>query len=175
MCFVDLEKAYDQVPRELLWEVLREYRVRGSLLRAIQSLYSQSESCVRVLGSKSDPFPVRVGLRQGCALSPILFVIYMDRISRRSHGGGGLQFGGLRIAPLLFADDVVLMASSVCDLQHSLDRFTTECEAAGMRISTSKSEAMVLSRKPIDCPLQVGNESLPQVKEFKYLWGLVFE
>ena len=77
MCFVDLEKAYDRVPRELLWEVLQEYGVRGSLLRAIQSLYYQSESCVRVLGSKSDPFPVRVGLRQGCALSPILFVIFM--------------------------------------------------------------------------------------------------
>ncbi|KAK5902677.1 hypothetical protein CesoFtcFv8_007911 [Champsocephalus esox] len=55
MCFVDLEKAYDRVPRELLWEVLREYGVRGSLFRAIQSLYSQSKSCVRVLGSKSDP------------------------------------------------------------------------------------------------------------------------
>ncbi|KAK5873269.1 hypothetical protein PBY51_018325 [Eleginops maclovinus] len=173
MCFVDLEKAYDRVPREILWEVLREYGVRGSLLRGIQSLYSQSESCVRVLGSTSDRFPVRVGLRQGCALSPILFVIFMDRISRRSRGGRGLQFGGLRIAPLLFADDVVPMASSVCDLQHSLDRFVAECEAAGMRISTSKSEAMVLSREPMDCPLQVGNEALPHVKEFKYL-GVLF-
>ena len=63
----------------------------------------------------------------------------------------GLQFGGLQIALLLFADDVVLMASSVCDLQHSLDRFAAECEAAGMRISTSKSEAMVLSRKQVYC------------------------
>ena len=173
MCFVDLEKAYDRVPREILWEVLREYGVRGSLLRAIQSLYDQSESCVRVLGSKSDSFQVRVGLRQGCALSPILFVIFMDRISRRSRGGEGLQFGGLGISSLLFADDVVLMASSACDLQHSLDRFAAECEAVGMRISTSKSEAMVLSRKPMECLLQVGNESLPQVKEFKYL-GVLF-
>ena len=40
MCFVDLEKAYDWVPWEILWEVLQEYRVRGSLLRAIQSLYT---------------------------------------------------------------------------------------------------------------------------------------
>ena len=145
------------VPREILWEVLWEYRVRGSLLSAIRSLYTQSESCVQVLGSKSNSFPVGVGLRQGCALSPILFVIFMDRISRRSRGGEGLQFGGLRIASLLFADDVVLMAPSACDLQHSLDRFTAECEAAGMRISTSKSEAMVLSRKPMDCLLRVGN------------------
>ena len=93
----------------------------------------------------------------------------MDRISRRSCGGEGLQFGGLRISSLLFADDVVLMASSACDLQHSLDRMAAECEAAGMRISTSKSEAMTLSRKPMDCLLRVGNESLAQVKEFKYL------
>uniref|UniRef100_A0AAQ4PNU2 Reverse transcriptase domain-containing protein n=1 Tax=Gasterosteus aculeatus aculeatus TaxID=481459 RepID=A0AAQ4PNU2_GASAC len=173
MCFHDLEKAYDRVPREKLWEVLREYGVRGSLLGAIRSLYAQSESCVRVLGSKSKAFPVGVGLRQGCALSPILFVVFMDRISRCSRGEEGLQFGGLRISSLLFADDVVLMASSVCDLQLSLERFAVECEAVGMRISTSKSEAMVLSRKPMDCLLQVGNVSLPQVKKFKYL-GVLF-
>ena len=173
MCFVDLEKAYDRVPRGVLWGVLWEYGVRGVLLRAIQSLYTQSESCFRVLGHKSVSFPVGVGLRQGCALSPILFVIFMDRISRRSRGEVGLQFGELRTASLLFADDVVLMASSACDLQHSLDRFASECEAAGMRVSTSKSEAMVLSRKPVDCQLQVLGEPLPQVKEFKYL-GVLF-
>ena len=93
MCFVDLENVYDRVPRDVLW--VREYEVRGSLLRAIQSLYSQSESCVRILGRKTDSFPVGVGLRQGCALSPILFVVYMDRISRRSRGAEGLQVGDL--------------------------------------------------------------------------------
>ena len=92
----------------------------------------------------------------------------MDRISRCSRGGEGLQFGGLRISSLLFADDVV-MASSACEIQHSLDRQAAECEAAGMRISTAKFEAMTLSRKPLDCLLRVGSESLAQVKEFKYL------
>ncbi|KAI3372636.1 hypothetical protein L3Q82_023109 [Scortum barcoo] len=47
------------------------------------------------------------------------------------------------------------------------------CEAAGMRISTSKSEAMVLDRKRVACPLRVGGEVLPQVEEFKYL-GVLF-
>ncbi len=110
-------------PEEILWEVSQEYRVRGSLLRAIQSRYSQRESCVRVLGSKSDAFPVGAGTRQGCALFPILFPIFLNRVSRCSRGGGELQFSVLRIALLLFADDMVLMAPSVCDLQHSLERF----------------------------------------------------
>ena len=43
---------------------------------------------------------------QECALSPILFVIFLDRISRRSRGGGGIRFGELRVASLLFAEEV---------------------------------------------------------------------
>ncbi|KAI3360397.1 hypothetical protein L3Q82_002311 [Scortum barcoo] len=97
----------------------------------------------------------------------------MDRISRRSQGPEGVRFGNHRISSLLFADDVVLMASSGQDLQHVLERFAAECEAAGMRISTSKSEAMVLDRKRVACPLRVGGEFLPQVEEFKYL-GVLF-
>ena len=173
MCFVDLEKAFDRVPRGLLWRVLREYGVTGHLIQAVRSLYDRCQSLVRIAGSKSDSFPVRVGLRQGCPLSPVLFIIFMDRISRRSQVVEGVRFGDLRIASLLFADDVVLLASSCQDLQLSLDRFAAECEAAGMRISTSKSECMVLSRKRVECTLRVRDQILPQVEEFKYL-GVLF-
>ena len=173
MCFVDLEKAFDRVPRGALWGVLREYGVPGPLIRAVRSLYDRCQSLVRIAGSKSGSFPVRVGLRQGCPLSPILFITFMDRISRCSQGVEGIRFGGLRIASLLFADDVVLLASSGRDLQLSLDRFAAECEAAGMGISASKSEAMVLSQKRVECLLRVRGGVLPQVEEFKYL-GILF-
>ena len=89
----------------------------------------------------------------------------MDSISRCSQGVEGVRFGDFRIWSLLFADDVVLLASSDHDLQHSLDQFTAECKAAGMRISTSKSESMVLNRKRVKCTLRM--------EEFKYL-GVLF-
>ncbi|KAK7884420.1 hypothetical protein WMY93_027543 [Mugilogobius chulae] len=146
MCFVDLEKAFDRVPRGVLWGVLREYGIRGPLLRAVRSLYDRSRSCVRIAGSK---------------------------ISSCSQDPEGVRFGDHRISSLLFADDVVLMAPSSQHLQHALGRFAAECEAAGMKISSSKSKAMVLDRKKVPCPLQVGGESLPQVEEFKYL-GVLF-
>ncbi|KAK3529838.1 hypothetical protein QTP86_007201 [Hemibagrus guttatus] len=128
------------------------------------------KSLVRIASCKSDLFPVHVGLRQCCPLSPVLFIVFMDRISRRSQG---VRFGDHRISSLIFADDVVLLAPSSLDLQHALGRFAAECEAAGMRVSTSKSEAMVLDRKKVACTLQVGGEVLPQVEEFKYL-GVLF-
>ncbi|TWW78160.1 R2DM Retrovirus-related Pol polyprotein from type II retrotransposable element [Takifugu flavidus] len=104
MCFVDLEKAFDRVPRGVLWGVLQEYGVSGPLIRAVRSLYDRCQSLVRIAGSKSNLFPVRVVLRQGCPLSPILFIIFMDRISRCSHGVEGVRFGDHRIGSLLFAD-----------------------------------------------------------------------
>ncbi|KAK3537283.1 hypothetical protein QTP70_006987 [Hemibagrus guttatus] len=120
MCFMDLEKTFDHVPRGILWEVLWEYGVRGPLLRAVRSLCNRSRSLVRMA----------------------------------SYG-------------------VVLLAPSSLDLQHALGCFVAECESAGMRVSTSKSEAMVLDQKKVACTLQVGGEFLPQVEEFKYL-GVLF-
>ena len=78
-------------------------------------------------------------------------------------------FDHLRIGPLLFADDVVLLVSSSGDFQLSPDWFTAKCEAVGMRISTSKSETMVLSQKRVECSLRFGTDVLPQVEESKYL------
>ena len=68
---------------------------------------------------------------------------------------------------------MVLLASSDRDIQTSLDRFGAECKAAGMRISTSKSESMFINRKRVECTLRVGDEILPQVEEFKCL-GVLF-
>ena len=64
MCFVDLEKPYE------------EYEVDGPLLHAIQSLYCWSQSLVCIATSKSGLFPVTVGLHQGCPLSQVLFIIF---------------------------------------------------------------------------------------------------
>ncbi|KAK3538698.1 hypothetical protein QTP86_013041 [Hemibagrus guttatus] len=100
------------------------------------------------------------------------------RAVRSLYNGAGAWFAlpaaqpGAGGSPV-FADDIVLLAPSSLDLQHALGRFAAECEAAGLRVSTSKSEAMVLNRKKVACTLQVGGEVLPQVEEFKYL-GVLF-
>ena len=71
--FMDLEKPYDTIDRHGMWQMLRVYGVGGKLLKAVQavqSFYVDSRACVRVGNDVSEWFPVNVGLRQGCVMSP---------------------------------------------------------------------------------------------------------
>ena len=139
-CFVDLEKVCNCVPRDKLWAVLLEYDVKGQLLAAIKSLYKQSEVCVLANGMKTKPFSVIVGLRQGCTLSPLLFIINTDKIDRDSSSASGVTFKECNVRRLLFVNDLAWLSSNKSDLQYALDRFFDACLDAGMKISTAKTE-----------------------------------
>ena len=167
--FVDLEKAYDRVPRPLLWETMAEYGIDGRLLASIRSLYHQSRSCVRLKGCLSERFDIGVGLRQGCVLSPLLFTTFMDRICRRSNILEGMDLGGVRVGALAFADDLAILAPSRDRLQAALDRFAEQCSSHGMRISVAKTEVMAIGRTPGQCRITLGGKELCQVDRFKYL------
>ena len=173
-CFVDLEKAYDRVPRDKLWKVLREYGVNGQLLLAVKSFYCRPEVWVWVNGKQSKPFHVGVGLRQGCVLAPFLFTVYMNWIYKCSQADECATIGNCKISHLLFANDLVLVLSSTeSGLQRSLNNFTVVCNTAVMKRSTTKTEVLHLSRNPDQCVLLVNGARLKQVEKFKYL-GIAF-
>ena len=64
MGFMDLEKAYDRVNREVLLQVQRMYDVGGKLLNGIKSIYVNSLGCVRVKGGESECFRINSSVRQ---------------------------------------------------------------------------------------------------------------
>ena len=74
--YMDLEKAYDRVDREGLWECLRMYGIGEILLEAMKSFYRGSTAKVRVKGNCSESLEASVGFRQGCVMSPWLFSIH---------------------------------------------------------------------------------------------------
>ena len=75
--FIDLEKEYDRVNREALWQVLKMYHVGDKLLNGIKSMYVNSLACVRVKGGESKCFKTNRGMRQGCMMSSWLFNLYI--------------------------------------------------------------------------------------------------
>ena len=86
--FMDLEKAYDRVNREALWQVLRMYDVGVKLMNGIKCMYIKSLACVRVKGGESECFRIHCGARQGCNMSSWLFNVYMDAVMKVKMGIG---------------------------------------------------------------------------------------
>ena len=129
--------------------MLQEYGIDGHLLMVIKSLYCQLEVSVRINDKQLKSFHVGVGLRQGCVLSPLLFIIYMNWIDKLSQTDECVTIGRCKIRGLLFRDDLVLLASLESGLQYALNGFSAACDIAGMKISTSKTKILRLSRNPV--------------------------
>ena len=80
LLFLDYEKAYDQVNRNKLWETLDYYKIELNLINAIKSLYQSNRISIKTNRHATNTLQINEGLRQGCGLSPLLFIIYMNRI-----------------------------------------------------------------------------------------------
>jgi len=81
MAFVDLEKAFDRVPREVVWWALRRLGVEEWLVKVIRAMYEGMTTAVKTNDGESDGIEVKVGLHQGSVLSPLLFIIVLEALS----------------------------------------------------------------------------------------------
>ena len=79
--FIDLEKAYDRVPREKLWECLRLAETSDCYIKIIKDMYDGATTTVRSAVELTEELKEGVELHQGVALSPFLFVIVMDKLT----------------------------------------------------------------------------------------------
>ena len=112
MAFVDFEKAFGRVPREVSWCALRHAGVEEWMVNVIKSLYERVTTAVKRNGEESENFKVKVGVHQGSVLSPLLFNIVMQAIADNFKKGLPWE--------LLYADDLVLLAESRLELEKRL-------------------------------------------------------
>jgi len=177
--FMDLEKAYDRVDREALWQVLRMYGVGGRLMSAVKSFYVGSRACVRVGSETSEWFSVLTGVRQGCVMSPWLFNMFMDGVVKEvnarvmSRGAELLEGNGVswQVSQLLFADDTALVADSEEKLRRLVVEFGIVCERRKLRVNVGKSKVMRCSRNGVvgTLDIRLNGEVLEEVESFRYL------
>jgi hypothetical protein len=173
-CFLDLKGAYDRVCRPLLWSVLERVGVQGTMLAAIQGLYATSSIAVQVEGNAGKPLPSVRGVRQGCPLSPTLFGLLADGLSRCLEGCAGRAGvptpSGWVATSLSYADDFCLMADSPSGLQVLIDAASEWCIAVGMQICHHKTACMELSSASSGPHVwQVGGVPIGPIGCVKYL------
>ncbi len=150
--FVDIAKAYDSVHPALLWKVLRKTGVPSALVDLLADWSSKRTTYMHVNGQDSKPLTMSQGLGQGDVLSPLLFNIFTDSMTRyvnakaAERGYSGISVFGVTVRELKFADDSAFMANSAEELQTALDLISEWCTAFGLTISYGqhKTEAMCL-------------------------------
>ena len=135
LAFVDLEKAFDRVPREVIWWSMRKLGVDEWLIRLVQSMYANVRSRVRVGDEYSEEFNVGVGVHQGSVLSPLLFIIVLEALSREFRTGCPWE--------LLYADDLVIIAESIEELVEKIEVWKKGMEEKGLRVNMGKTMCLV--------------------------------
>ena len=113
--FIDYEKAFDSVTRTTLWRLLRHYGVPEKIINIIRNSYDGLNCQIVHGGQLTDSFEVKTGVRQGCLLSPFLFLLVIDWIMKTSTSGGkhGMQWtAGMQPGDLDFADDLALLSQT---------------------------------------------------------------
>ena len=126
-----MEKAYNRVPREILWKALEKKGVRISYIRAIKDIYEGASTSVRMQDGDTEDFPRTIGLHQGSILSPYLFTLVLVVLTKHIQ----------ELAPrcMHFADDAILLVESREELSRRLKTWRKALETYGFRLSRSKT------------------------------------
>ena len=174
LCFIDYTKAFDMVGHDVLWRNMIEMGFPTHIVLMLKSLYDQQRAAVRTAYGLTDWFKIEQGVRQGCILSPHLFNIYSETIMRNALDNfeGDVTIGGHRVTN---ADDVVLIAGTMEELQKLVNRVKKESEKVGLLLNVKKTKVMKVQRhtEENDSSILVNNEAVENVDKFTYL-GAVF-
>ena len=203
LCFIDIQKAYDSVDRNLLWQVLSRLGVPPQMITVIREFHDGMKACVRSSdGTCSKPFEVNQGLRQGCVLSPLLFNIFIAAVltvalQKFSEDADILaelvhlqeQPGEIRtespiecvrraVWGMLYADDACIVSRSPRALAKMMEVIVHVCNAFGLTVSAKKTETMCMPAPhmlPVVMHVEADGQRYRQTQSFTYLGGVITE
>ena len=170
--FLDIEKAYDRVNREMVCKVLEKVGLSRKIVNIVRSMYENTRAKYRLGNIETEWVRSERGVRQGCILSPTLFSLYTEELAvRMRRMNAGVKVGTDRICLLLYADDVVVMSECADELQSLLDVVAQYGRDFGVRFSREKSKVMIVNRSQNeeDNTWRLGENELEQTREYKYL------
>ena len=164
--FVDLEKAFGTVPREMVMATLQWMGVPEAEVRMVEGTYEKTTARVVVGEGASEEFEVKIGLRQGSVLSPLLFIAVLDLINRKTMVKDAMK-------KLLYADDLALVANGKQELQETLEEWNGLFTRHGLKISVEKTEVLHIGHQREELDIELEGKKLTQGDSFVYLEGAV--
>ena len=173
--FIDYEKAFDSVDRQTLWKLLRHYGVPEKITNIIRNSYEGMTCKVVHDRQLTDAFQVKTGVRQGCLLSPFLFLLAIDWVMKTSTAQtrNGIQWTlWTQLDDLDFADDLALLSHTQQQMQEKTDAVAETSACLGLNIHRGKSKVLKVNAANTT-PIRLENEALEEVENFTYLGSTV--
>jgi Reverse transcriptase (RNA-dependent DNA polymerase) len=171
---LDIEKAYDTVNRRLLWNTLCRAGIPWQVVHFVRGLYHDAHYVVFVNGVLSDAFLSNIGLQQGCALSPLLYNIYIREallaIGERCRSVG-VPLGEQSCTYINYADDINGTIVDPKNVESFLSVVEEELGKLHQRINREKSKILLVRRSQRQTPTHLAH--VPVVKELRIL-GVTF-
>ena len=142
VCFTDWQKAFDPVNWTKLMQVIKRIGIDWRERRLIRKLYMEQKVKERLDREETRSVQIGRGVRQGCCLSPILFNLYSECLTKDALDGlGDFNIGGQIIQTVKYADDLVLMAKEETVLQGMTDKLVETCRYYGIEMNVEKNKS----------------------------------
>ena len=138
---MDFNKSFNSVPLKALWRTLRGYGLPDELISSIQRLYTHAFEQPLLDGIATAGHYQKRGVRQGCPLSPLLFVLYLNLMFYYLDTKIGW---GLERSIHAFIDDILFRARSLADIQVVLEAFDGPASQLGLDMNMEKTELHML-------------------------------
>uniref|UniRef100_A0A4W2D7V1 RNA-directed DNA polymerase n=1 Tax=Bos indicus x Bos taurus TaxID=30522 RepID=A0A4W2D7V1_BOBOX len=165
-CCIDYAKAFDCVDHNKLWKILKEMGIPDHLTCLLRNLYTGQEATVRTGHGTTHWFRIGKGVSQGCILSPCLFNVYAEYITRNAgleETQAGIKIARRNINNLRYADDTTLMAESEEELKSLLMKVKVESEKVGLSLNIQKTK--IMASGPITS-WEIDGETVETVSDF---------
>jgi hypothetical protein len=141
--FVDYENAFDSVEIWSVLESLQRCQVDWRYIQVMRYLYESATMSVKVQKQQTKPVPLHRGVRQRDVISLKLFTNVMEDMSKTLNWKGrGININGEYILHLRFADDIIIMAGTMQDLQQMLNDLADSSVSIGLRMNLDKTKVM---------------------------------
>ena len=147
-CFFDIRKAFDTVPRSLLfYTLLKDYKIGGNFLKVLREIYTDNEVFVKLSEGLYQPFTTTVGVLQGEVNSPLLFNLFVNKIADIfDQSCDPVQINDTDQNFLLWADDLLVVSQSASGLQTAINRVSEFYTSIGLQLNVSKTKVMIFNR-----------------------------